>query len=209
MPKIQPFEEYATEYDGWFVKNKFVYEAELRAIRDLLPKRGTGLEIGVGTGRIAAPLGIKYGLEPASKMREIARARGITVVPGVAEALPFPDAAFDYLLMVTVLCFLDDVRTACREAWRVLKPGGCLLIGFIDKNSKLGKLYEANKMKSKYYHAATFYSGEEFVSFLKEAGFSNFIFRQTIFHQEPKHIEPVQEGSGEGSFVVVKASKKS
>jgi len=47
MPKIQPFEEYATEYDDWFVKNKFVYEAELRAIRDLLPKRGTGLEIGV------------------------------------------------------------------------------------------------------------------------------------------------------------------
>ncbi len=207
MPKIQPFEEYANEYDDWFVKNKSVYKAELQAIRDILPKNGTGLEIGVGTGRFAVPLGIKDGLEPAGNMRAIAQMRGINVVPGVAEALPFPDAAFDYLLMVTVLCFLDDVRAACREARRVLKPGGCLLLGFIDKNSKLGKLYAANKTKNKYYHAATFYSAEEVVSFLKEAGFSDFIFRQTIFHREPKRPEPVREGSGKGSFVVVKSSK--
>jgi hypothetical protein len=52
----------------------------------MLPEGGTGIEIGVGTGRFAAPLGIKVGVEPARAMGEIARReRGIEVVAGVLE----------------------------------------------------------------------------------------------------------------------------
>jgi len=70
-----------------------VYLSELEAVRSMLPVDGTGIEIGVGTGRFAAPLGIKLGLEPSKSMASLARQRGIEVVEGEAEALPFEDGS--------------------------------------------------------------------------------------------------------------------
>ena len=89
MPKIKPFEEHVDRYEEWFVRNRFAYKSKLQAIRVMLPEGGTGIEIGVGTGRFAAPLGIKLGIEPSKAMRQIAqRKRAIEVICGVAEALP-------------------------------------------------------------------------------------------------------------------------
>ena len=99
MPKTQPFEEYVLQYEEWFEKNRYVYESELQATRIQLPKDGKGLEIGVGSGRFAAPLGIKVGVEPAGKMREIAKQRGIKVIDGVAENLPFDNEEFDWVFL--------------------------------------------------------------------------------------------------------------
>jgi hypothetical protein len=58
MGSIEIFEKHAQEYDEWFDKNKPVYESEILALKDLIPREGTGLEIGVGTGRFATLLGI-------------------------------------------------------------------------------------------------------------------------------------------------------
>lgn len=44
------FEESAQEYDEWFIQNLSVYESEIRAVKELAPPSGKGLEIGVGTG---------------------------------------------------------------------------------------------------------------------------------------------------------------
>jgi len=148
MAKFEPFERYAEKYDEWFDKNKFTYESELQAIKELLPRNQNGIEIGVGSGRFAAPLGIKLGLDPSVKMGEIAQKRGVEVVEGVAESLPFDDLQFDFVLMVTTVCFLDDIETAFKEASRVLKSGGYLIIGFIDAESLIGKLYENIKVKA-------------------------------------------------------------
>jgi len=91
----------------------------------------------------------------------------------------------------------------------VLRPGGCILIGLIDKESPLGIFYQMHKDKSVFYVAATFYSVDEVVSLLKHAGFGGFRFTQTIFRHpaDIKEVEPVKEGYGEGSFVVIKAVK--
>ncbi|OIP27158.1 MAG: SAM-dependent methyltransferase [Dehalococcoidia bacterium CG2_30_46_19] len=209
MARIEPFEKHPLRYEQWFDKHKFAYESELQAIRKLLPQGGNGLEIGVGSGRFAVPLGIKLGIEPSSKMMQIALRRGIEVIGGVAESLPFRNLQFDFALMVTTICFLDNVEVAFNEAYRILKPDGCLIIGFIDKDSPVGQLYQQHKYESVFYKIATFYSVDEVVSCLKKAKFNGFDFSQTIFHNlaEMEGIELVREGYGEGSFVVVRAVK--
>jgi ubiquinone/menaquinone biosynthesis C-methylase UbiE len=205
------FEESAQEYDDWFVRNEFAYHSELAAIKACLPTNGHGLEIGAGTGRFAAPLGIKVGVEPARAMAEIARIRGTSVIRGYAEALPFADDSFDFVLMVTVLCFLSNPFQALDEATRVLKPPGRLIIGMIDPASPLGQSYELNKEKSKFYRQARFLPVEEVLKWLKRLGYLSLQIHQTIF-RDPAMItalEPVRTGQGEGVFVVISAQKVS
>ena len=209
MAKIEPFEKHAPEYEAWFEKNPLVYESELRAIKGLLPEKGAGIEVGVGSGRFASRLGIKLGLDPSSKMRALARIRGVAAIDGAAENLPFDDRRFHFVLMVTTICFLDDIQAAFKEAFRVLKPGGSLIIGFIDRASPLGISYQQQKNKSLFYKRATFYSVDEVVTHLEKTDFKNLEFLQTIFRRlsEIEDLEPVKKGFGEGSFVVVRAIK--
>src|SRR5659263_286596 len=103
MSSIEIFEMHAQEYDEWFGENKEVYMSEILALKDLIPSEGIDLEIGVGTGRFAIPLGIKIGVEPAKAMADISRKRGIDVRESRAEALPFDDESFDFVLMVTTI----------------------------------------------------------------------------------------------------------
>lgn len=209
MARIEPFEKFTRRYEDWFEEHRYVYESELKAVRVLLPEYQSGVEIGVGSGRFAAPLGIKRGLEPSVRMGKIAKKRGIQVDKGVCENLPYEDAQFDLVLMVTTICFLDDVEKSFQEVNRILKPGGWFIIGFIDKNSTIGKFYLKYQNENVFYRVVKFYSTEEIVQFLNKTRFINLRFTQTIFHQleEIKEIEPVREGYGTGSFVVVRAQK--
>ncbi|MBN1134108.1 MAG: class I SAM-dependent methyltransferase [Methanosarcinaceae archaeon] len=210
MPRIEPFERYTSRYENWFEKNKTVYESELRAVKANMPPYTRGLEVGVGSGRFAVPLGILFGVDPSPKMVNIAHKRGIQVVYGVAEKLPFVDSSFDLALMVTTICFLDDIKSAFKEVKRILKPGGSFIIGFIDKNSSVGRLYQEKKKKSVFYEIATFYSVDEVLKLLKSLSFEDFYFTQSLF-SDPKNVqylEPVMSGYGKGSFVVIRAVKR-
>ena len=207
--KTAPYDRLAADYDEWFSKNRFAYESELAAVRRMLPAGGAGVEIGVGTGRFASALGVPLGVEPSESMRRFAQERGITVIAGKAEELPFPDGHFDYALMVTVICFFDDVRKAFQEAFRTLKVSGTLVVAFIDRASPLGKKYDERKKETAYYADAVFHTAEEVRGYLEEAGFRSFSFCQTIFSNPEgmKGPDPVQEGHGEGCFVVIRADK--
>ncbi|MDI6604804.1 MAG: class I SAM-dependent methyltransferase [Thermoanaerobacteraceae bacterium] len=210
MAKIEAFENYFMEYEEWFEKNGFAYESELDAIRLLMPEFKKGLEVGIGTGRFAVPLNIKNGIEPSSKMREIALKLGLNVIDGIAEKLPYKDSSFDMILMVTTICFVDDINKVFKECYRVLQDNGTLLLGFVDRESFLGKIYEAHKDKSLFYKNATFYSTGQVVELLADSGFKNFNFSQTIFKglKDITEKEPVRYGFGEGSFIVIKAEKE-
>lgn len=205
MAKIAPFEDFSEEYDDWFVKNNDKYVAELRALRCFISADGEGLEVGVGSGKFADPLGIKTGVEPSQKMADKARKLGIHVLPGVAEDLPVSTSRFDFVLMVTTICFVDDLKKSFEEAFRVLIKDGFIVIGFIDKESELGKVYRANKDKSRFYNIAEFFSTQEVLSCLTEAGFWKFETKQTLFSGNDS--ERIENGFGTGSFVVIKGQK--
>jgi SAM-dependent methyltransferase len=209
MPKIFPFQRYTGQYEDWFSDHRWVYEAELKAVKALIPESDRGLEVGVGTGRFAKPLGIKTGLEPSVRMRKIARHRGIKVLAGVAENLPFGDGKFDWVLMVTTVCFLDDIHQAFLEAHRVLANDGFFIAGIVDRNSPIGQQYLKHQNESVFYKLATFFSVDEVVKIMRQAGFIDFRFRQTIFQglSEIDDKEPVEPGYGEGSFVAIRGRK--
>lgn len=209
MARIEPFDEHTAEYDEWFSDNHFAYLSEVEAIRRQLPARGETVEIGVGTGRFAARLAIDIGVDPSPAMRKIARQRGIRVLEGMAEALPFGDAEFDNALMVTTICFLDNITAALAETLRILNDGGCLVVGFIDKDSALGRFYQQHKEKNPFYRIATFYSAVEIEEMLAQAGFRDITFLQTIFQDLPNisAVEPIRPGHGTGSFVVARGFK--
>ena len=209
MPKTKPFDEYLNEYEEWFVQNSSVYSSELKAIRDISVVPENAVEIGVGSGLFAEPLGIKTGIEPSEAMREKAKERGINVVDGIAENLPWKDNSIDYVLMVTTICFVDDVKKSLSEVYRVLQNSGSFIIAFVDKNSPVGQLYQKNKEESLFYKDATFFSTDELYEYLKEAGFSIKNTKQTIFGllNEVVKVQEPGEGYGEGSFVVIKALK--
>ena len=74
-----------------------------KAVRQLLLSEAEGMEVGVGSGRFAVPLGIK---------------------DGVLCRRNFPHGRSGFVLMVTTICFVDDIVKSFREALRVLKPDG-------------------------------------------------------------------------------------
>ena len=210
MSKSKLFEKNYEYYDNWFEQHKKIYETELKAIKKILPSFKKGIEIGVGTGRFAAPLGIKTGIEPSKNMAEIAKKRGIEIIEGVAEHLPFTDNNFDLVLIVTTICFVDDPLQVLKEGYRVLKKNGHIIIAFVDKDSPLGKFYEKNKNESRFYKEATFFSKKEVSKLLKKAGFIIKECIETLFGNNLKNLtyEIYDECEKGGSFVVLKGIKK-
>jgi len=200
------FDRYYKKYDSWYEKNKFAYLSELEAVRKALPKKGKGLEIGVGTGRFAVPLGIAAGIDPSKKMLETARERGVDTRSASGECLPYAKATFDYVVIIISFCFVKDPRKVLKESRRVLKKNGRIVICIIDKDSFLGKFYL--KKKSIFYRQANFFSVGEVRDMLKAAGFSRVSCYQTVFDFPDRmtSIDRPRKGSGKGGFVVISAS---
>lgn len=208
---LSVFDESALEYDSWFDTNHFAYQSEIEAVRRFLPSVGLGVEIGTGTGRFSIPFSITIGVEPSKAMAEIAASRGITVHNAKAEDLPFCSEHFDFALMITTLCFVDNPQKTLKEIHRILEPDGQLILGIIDKETELGKIYESMKAMNKFYREANFYSTKEVFDLLKETDFNRIQTCQTIFSNPESMTSPdiVKDGFGEGAFVVINSSKKS
>jgi len=210
MAKIRSFEKYHQDYEKWFEQHPYVYESELKAVEHFIDPSKRVVEIGIGSGRFAEPLGIKEGVEPSYEMRKIAHQRGLDARLGVAEQLPLEDRIYDQALMVTTICFVDDPEKSLQEIHRILKPGGEVIIGFVDKESSVGQSYQKYKEESRFYNEAQFFSADEIGDMLVQHGFGEVKFVQTLFSQLDEVYTPhgVKEGYGEGSFVVARGVKE-
>lgn len=111
--------------------------------RDLVGRaRGRVLEIGIGDGASLPWYGKEVtevvGIEPSPALVERARARieasddairaPVTLVPGSAEDLDFPDGSFDTVVTFLVMCSVPDPGRVAGELFRVLRPGGRLVV---------------------------------------------------------------------------------
>ena len=199
------FDNLVKDYEEWFEKHPKIYEEEIKTIKALLPK-GKGLEVGVGTGRFAAPLGIKFGIEPSKKMAEVVRIRGIEVIETTAEEMDFEEE-FDFILMVTTICFVEDPLKTIQNCYKALKNGGYLLVAFVDLNSPLGKFYEKNKEKSKFYKFAKFFTKDDIINLMKKAGFSNFECKENLYGENLDNLKFEINDCNGGAFKVIRGRK--
>lgn len=209
MSEKNPYDEHTARYDSWYDNHPAEYASELEAVRAFVPTGLFGVEIGAGTARFAAPLGVKAGVDPSLSMLSYAVKRGVRCIASIAEALPFKDVSFDYALMVTALCVVDDAAKSIVEAHRVIKRGGCFVAGFLDISSRSGSEYAKRYETSPFSRGVNFRSSAEVTELCKKAGFYNLSFVQTLFSPMENLTEPEnhKSGYGDGLFVVVKALK--
>jgi demethylmenaquinone methyltransferase/2-methoxy-6-polyprenyl-1,4-benzoquinol methylase len=129
MAPIDHFDLVAPIYDRFMSKAK----TDLLESICALPTSGRLLDAGGGTGRLAMALvGRASQIVVAdSSLKMLAQARkkeGLDAVGSMVETLPFPDACFDRILMTDTYNHLADQDASLGQLWRVLAPGGRLVI---------------------------------------------------------------------------------
>ena len=107
------------------------------ALLSLLPPAWTVADLGCGTGALTAQLAPRVarvlGVDRSAAMLQAARRRtaglsNVELHEAELAALPLPSRRCDAALLVLVLAYLEDPGAALREARRVLKPGGRLVV---------------------------------------------------------------------------------
>lgn len=125
---IDHFGLLAPFYDRLFTHTTDTFLLELTS----LPEQGLVLDAGGGTGRIAQTL-VKEGrqvivVDSSIAMLRQAVKKGLSTIGASTERLPFEANIFDRILMVDALHHVYDQRQTASELWRVLRPGGRIVI---------------------------------------------------------------------------------
>ncbi len=211
--KTFPFDILASKYDAWFDgEGKLIFASEVEAFQKVLPSLPRPwLEVGVGSGRFAQALGIEMGIDPSTKLLEMARSRGIIGFPARGEELSFTEGSFGTVFLIVTLCFVDSPQNVLREIHRILRLGGSLALGLVLRDSLWGQFYLAKKHEDHdFYRLATFYNYDEITNLLEQTRFAIREVLSTLF-QKPgrvKKVETPRQGfSAEAGFTIVVSEK--
>ncbi len=164
-------------------------------------------DLGTGTGTMAALLAPYVrqvlAVEPAAAMLRAAKNRiqalqleNVVLLPGRLESLPLEVQCLDMALVSLVLHHLEDVAGALRDIFRVLKPGGFLLI--VDLLP-----HEVAMFKEKMGHRWMGFVPEQMMEMLLQAGFVN-ISRHTL---EARKTRPQRNRTAAPKLFVMRASR--
>ncbi len=207
---VEAFSRLAEDYDRWYEGNP-LFESECLAVEAMGEVPHPSLEVGAGTGRFAARLGLDFGLDPSLEMLRLARKRGVAAVCGRAEELPFGDGTLAGVYFLFAFCFLEDQEKALSEARRVLGPEGLLVLGIINRASAWGRLYQEKAASGHpLYRWARFLTPEELVARASSRGFAFKRAVSTLFQspQAPPQVESPREGVHPAAgFVVLSFTK--
>lgn len=229
------FDEFASEYDAWFLENENLFETELRLVASCLEDAGDILTIGCGSGLFEKQLRETYGcnivkgIEPSISMAEIARKRGFEVEIATGEDADYGRELYDTVLFNGCPCYMNDFRAALKKAWDALKPGGRVVAIDVPKESAFGTMYNLamtlgtwdhpllNDVKPKDEYpielvkSAVWRTTEVKIGDLEAVGFSGIVCRQTLTTM-PKYahlrVEEPIDGYDKGSYVACIGYKK-
>ncbi|WP_454684559.1 ArsR/SmtB family transcription factor [Ancylobacter moscoviensis] len=171
------FRAHAHEWDA--IRRLHAPEAQVEAaIKAALSGQRIGslLDLGTGTGRIielfADEMERGVGIDLSADMLAVARAnleragvRNATVRQGDIYNLALPRDAFDVVIIHQVLHFLEDAPRAIKEAARVLRPGGRLLVVDFDP-------HDLEFLREQHAHRRLGFAPEIMESWLTQAGLS-------------------------------------
>ena len=171
---------------------------------------------------------INTGLEPSDGMAEIARIRGMEVQSATAEKIHHDDASFDTLLFNGAPSYIDDLPKAFNEAFRVLKPGGRVVVANVPAESSYALLYNLAVAKGawddevfegvappgpypvEFAAGAHWRTTQEKIQLLEQCGFERLEFAQTLTRHPiytNDSVEEPSEGYDKGDYVAICAWK--
>lgn len=228
------FDEYASQYDAWFLENRNVLYSEVNLVASVLKDAGRILSVGCGSGlfekilREERGIDICDGIEPSPAMAEIARKRGVSVTIATAEEADFGCGDYDTILFNGTPSYIDGLAGVLVKAYEALRPGGRIVLIDVPKESSYGILYNLAKALGTWNHpllegcyppnpypiefveVARWRTTAEKIEMLEAAGFKDLTFAQTLT-SHPLYSDNIEEqpvdGYDRGDYVAIKAVK--
>ena len=145
------FDEYAQQYDSWFLDNPNVLATEAALVALTLKGSKRILSVGCGSGLFETILRNDYdiivtdGVEPSPAMADIARKRGLTVTEATAEDYEYPAGVYDTILFNGSPSYITALRAVLKKVYAALPAGGKVVLIDVPKESSYGLLYNLAK----------------------------------------------------------------
>jgi ubiquinone/menaquinone biosynthesis C-methylase UbiE len=215
------FDSWPDQYDQWFQTpiGRLVEEYENRLILEMTqPKPGEKiLDAGCGTGVFTRHLlaggaqivGLDISLPMLRRAKEVLSPYPFQSLQGEMGHLPFPDIRFDKFISVTALEFIKDARGTVLEAFRVTKPGGCIVVATLNRLSPwASRRKEAARQGHPLFRRAIFRSPDELRDLAPVEGLI-----KTVIHfqkeDEPQRARRIEEagqtqGLTTGAFLAIR-----